>query len=321
MASLKLSDMVVENRPYNSPNSCVSEAARRLFKEIELISRREGFIPLAVKDKALVRLGGVISQEDADLFDRLFAPLGNHSADLSPDEFWHRVVEVNDAALECQEEYVAEAGWNSAVHYPVLKLALRGFWEAQGIRCYDVSSARISDSSLLPSIAANATNMQSKKVDYALVIKPDVSLAARIKRKLNTPPAKLSINHTAAQYISFKPMAISMETKCGAVGEDEAHLQLGTWAHAHFARLLQLVPKGTKMPMLPLVKIQCHEWKLMIAEQIEDNKIVIWTQEALGGTQKVSEIYKLVAGIRRLARWIDEVYRVWFVDNVLRDGL
>lgn len=105
-------------------------------------------------------------------------------------------------------------------------------------------------------------------VNYALVFQHDASLAIKIKQKLNTPPVKRSINHTDAQSTSFTPIAISMETEAAAVEEEDAHIQLGTWVHAHFARLQQLVPAGIQMPILPFIKDQDYNWKTMIAEKI-----------------------------------------------------
>lgn len=70
------------------------------------------------------------------------------------------------------------------------------------------------------------------------------------------------------------------------------------------------------MPILPLINAQGQDWRFIIAEKIEVGSIVIWMEEALDGTQKVSDISPLMAIIRRLARWTNEDYGVWLERNV-----
>ncbi|KAI4157765.1 MAG: hypothetical protein LQ342_008029 [Letrouitia transgressa] len=59
----------------------------------------------------------------------------------------------------------------------------------------------------------NNITMESKMVDYALVIEPGVEMGLRIKKKrlAETKPSKLpaSINHTAAEFMRFNPIGIN----------------------------------------------------------------------------------------------------------------
>lgn len=71
--------------------------------------------------------------------------------------------------------------------------------------------------------------MQSRMVDYALVIRPDSSLVDNIKKKLNASLiTSRSINYTTVEHVSLTLIAISMKTKCAAINEKKAHLQLAT---------------------------------------------------------------------------------------------
>jgi len=87
-------------------------------------------------------------------------------------------------AMNCRNEDVAKLEWNSAVHYPLIKLALKSFWLSKGIWFHDISIARISDTSLLSSIISKAKKVQSKMVDYAIVIRLAQDLLYRIKNML-----------------------------------------------------------------------------------------------------------------------------------------
>ncbi len=110
-------------------------------------------------------------------------------------------------------------------------------------------------------------------VDYAIVIKPsrdfssDTSrcLHSRIIEKLRPEIGVASINQTASEWVRFKLIAVNIETKRGAVEEDKAHVQLGTWITAQFARLRQLTTSDTEFPSLPVLSVQGKRWLLMIA--------------------------------------------------------
>src|SRR5580700_3061459 len=118
--------------------------------------------------------------------------------------------------------------------------------------------------------------MQSKMVDYALIISApsDTSFQQRIIHTLKTTRSS-SINHTAADYIRFTPIAISIETKRAAIDEDSANIQLGLWVCAHFARLRQLTSGAVSLPVLPLLIVQGHQWKMMIAESVNVRHVII----------------------------------------------
>jgi len=49
------------------------------------------------------------------------------------------------------------------------------------------------------------------------------------------------------------------------VEEDKAHVQLGTWITAQFARLRQISTSDTEFPSLPVLSVQGKRWLLMIA--------------------------------------------------------
>jgi hypothetical protein len=56
-------------------------------------------------------------------------------------------------------------------------------------------------------------------VDYATCLAPDIELEEKISEKLRIDFSP-SISHTRAEFIRFKPIAISIETKRPGMDED-----------------------------------------------------------------------------------------------------
>ena len=113
----------------------------------------------------------------------------------------------------------------------------------------------------------------SKMVDYALVLVPDYethkAITARIRKG-----GFLSINHTKAEYVRFKPITASIETKRPGMDEDCAKVQLGVWAAAHLERLRILCRPDAVVPILPELIVQGHDWRLKIASMTGDDNVV-----------------------------------------------
>jgi hypothetical protein len=208
-------------------------------------------------------------------------------------------------------------------------------------------------------------------VDYALVLHPNDTLDRRIRTKLLSltspttrqllPISELSINHSKAEHLRFKPIAVSIETKRALTGDEErGQVQLGVWAGAHYRKLMQLMdepadvdededdgeeglgqqgPPGSsvntagmqariqhKLPILPLVLVQGHDWKLMIASLVkgdyaegeggeQPDEVFIHGDWVMGDTRGVLGVYKLVESVRALGRWTRDVYQPWFIEH------
>jgi hypothetical protein len=218
--------------------------------------------------------------DDLCFADYDFHPdLNAHEAD---DVLWRQVLDLFESARECRTKHLPEASWNAEVHSRLLRASLSGNWRSSGIWYRDITTAKIADPSLLPTAYAGASSltMQSKMVDYALIIDPSAALGERIAATLRKE-GRSSINQTSAEHVRFAPIGVSFETKRAAVDEDEGYVQLGTWVVAHFARLRQLVRNRDRaahggiggdgevqLPVLPLVIIQGHDWKMMVAEAV-----------------------------------------------------
>jgi hypothetical protein len=100
-------------------------------------------------------------------------------------------------------------------------------------------------------------------------------------------------------YLAFDPL----ETKRGAVDQDTAYVQLGMWTAAHFAKLRQLTQdRSAALPVLPVVLVQGHEWKMMLASMKPDPRLEMLAYLSLGDTGTLSGVYRVIAAIRRLAK-------------------
>lgn len=322
LGDFKLADVRVKMIAIGTPRYSIPSGVKDLYRDLISISKGRGVIPMAVKDTALAELEDLVD-------DSNFGPSNGQDVEqlatrssLDHHGLWERVHEILDAALECKNKELAEASWNSEVHSSILRLALRGWWQSKDIWYCDITTAKIHDATLLPT-AATGAKMQSKMVDYALVLDEPPDLCRGIISTL-IAENKPSINHTTMEALRFSPIAVSIETKRGAVDEDTACVQLAVWVTAHFARLRQLTNGNgsTQLPVLPLVIVQGFEWKLMFAEvkartEKEDEQTVIHNYLRLGDTNSVLGTYQIVEAIRRLARWVEEDYKPWFKREVL----
>jgi len=301
--------------PMGVQGNKVPEEVIGLVRDLRQISKGIRVIPRAIQHK-MKDIG-----EDVDTFELMNEEGEEHltvPGILSHNALWEAAEEVWQIELDCQLRSAPEATWNSEVHCRLFRLALRGHWKSKGIWYQDVTTARISDKSLVPSVAT--TPMQSKLVDYVMTIDSSFDFRNRVVTKLSSQRFVPSINQTSAEWIRFNPIAVSIETTRGAVDQDTAYVQLGMWTAAHFAKLRQLTQdRSAALPVLPLVLVQGHEWKLMLASMKPDPRLEMLAYLPLGDTGTLSGVYRVIAAIRRLAKWIDEQYRPWFEKEVLAD--
>lgn len=111
-------------------------------------------------------------------------------------------------------------------------------------------------------------------VDYAFVITPDWDLLEKITNRLKGL-LESTINHTKAEHLRYKPIAVSFETKKPGTDGEGANVQLGVWAAAHIQRLKDLSARTAEsVPILPQVIIQGHYWHLKFASAAANGEVV-----------------------------------------------
>ena len=315
MADFQFADILVLPKPWSA--SAVPPELKDLAKDIQRITKGKGVIPEQVKEELS------IAGEDMEDVVCLDESEGNESDRSGQALFRHSVGVIQKATFECLGDNDPESSWNSEVHTRVLRLALEENKFAPEVWYKDITSARISDASLLPMDSGKGV-MQAKLVDYAIIINPstrspsaDTSLHRRIIEKLRLGKPGMGINQTHAEWVRFKPIAINIETKRGAIDDERTHVQLSTWLIAHFKRLRQLTIEPVDLPSMPVLSVQGKTWLLLIANFNADGNIYLIEDIPLGTTASILGIYQIIAALRRLVRWVHEAYRPWFEREVL----
>lgn len=318
---MQLAKVRVKNTPFGAPGRELPAGANSLYRAIRWIGMLQGVLPPAIRSLITNTVEGL----DEDMYYNISSddtedPQIHHAR-------WERVLRVLGAARECEVGDYPESAWNSEVHSRVLRIGLERH-ESTEVWYRDLTSARISERRLLPNIPGFSP--KSKMVDYGIVIQPafDSILEASIERLCREQQLD-SVNQTDPNHVRFTPIAISIETKRAAIDEDQAMLQLNTWVSAHFAKLESLVGSSAPnekvkaeakakatMPILPLLKVQGHDWQLLIAEKKRD-LILVHGKLAIGSTQSHLGVYQILAVLRRLAQWVDDEYRPWWIREIL----
>ncbi|KAL9012214.1 MAG: hypothetical protein Q9173_003008 [Seirophora scorigena] len=293
-------------------------AAQSLRNDLEALQKRKGLIEGSIRKLAQGKLGN----DDEDTLYK------GRETTLTPEETfehlqtWHKILQIEGAAEECEVEDCAEPSWNAEVHCKLLREALQGQWRSKNVWYRDITTAKIFDKELLPKIPG--LSAKSKLVDFAIMVRPQESsvLEAAMARKCSSMPFK-TINQTDASYVRNKPIAISMEVKRPAGNEDVSAVELQTWVTAHYNMLKALLyPKNAlgsfELPVLPLIQVHGHMWNLWIAEyKNANNEIIIHRRVFLGSTDRIVGIYQIIASVQRLAQWVAEEYQLWWIKAIL----
>ena len=284
---------------------------KNLWDDMEQIGLGSEVFPIAIKDKAMEVLGPR-HRHPEQYFD--FTADGtaeeNSEVDLSLLELWTRAVEIYEAALECGNKELSEPAWNDEVNSRMLKLALRGERKSKRVWYRNVTTARITDKSLLDRAPG------SKMVDYCLIIDSEKTFDTLLEETMIAKGIS-SISHSDAEYLRFNPIGVSIEVKRALIDEKEAEIQLATWVKAHYAKLRQLAPGMRTVPVLPLISIQGYLWSFMLVEMQTLTQFVIHKELTIGKIDTMLGIYQVLAAIRRLADWIVKEYKPWFSKEVL----
>lgn len=98
--------------------------------------------------------------------------------------FWHDLQKLHTAACGCHNKGSSEPEWNDEVHSQVLHLTLEFTCATSQMWYRNVTTNHIWDNSLLPtqtgSGAQSTAKMQSKMLDFAMMVKLDEKLSAAI---------------------------------------------------------------------------------------------------------------------------------------------
>ena len=185
------------------------------------------------------------------------------------------LVDVIRVADDCRRLGRHEAAWNTLVHGPLLQLALGRDRQAARVAVEPVTGVSISAPfmpawrSAAGSREAAGVNSASKRVDFALVLRPAPALATAVRAAVDgQPPGKDTVNQSTYAALQYSPVAVSIETKTASGSAEEGRTQLAVWAAAWHQRMhdfLRCLPSPPSVVPLPLLLIVEHEWRLSFA--------------------------------------------------------
>ena len=233
-----------------------------------------------------------------------------------------RAKQIWNLAKICWRKKVSESRWNSEVHCQLLRAAFMPLGEEGLISYEDITTARVSDGSLLASVAG--LGVSGKLVDYAITL-ADPLLKPRILKRLQEYLSITSyptINCTSAPHVQFEPMVIYVETKKAAGDTSNQELQIGKFCTAHFLKLRQLaLPQTPALPVLPALMVDGHNWLLTFAQWWEDSRgtrVISYSPIFIASTDNIAGIYRIIRILQQLGKWMQTSYRPWFETNALR---
>ncbi|KAH6973818.1 hypothetical protein BKA56DRAFT_620018 [Ilyonectria sp. MPI-CAGE-AT-0026] len=284
----------------DDPGSQLPVEIQQLYRDIyDLAVDRERFIP-----KGLEKIvQGLVPGVKARYFSEEDEPYDSSTVSRELET----LQEIKTDSQLCRSSNASEAAWNSDVHSPLLKTAVM---------------------SLHPPASALPSFPPCKRmVDYGIALHPQDGdpLDLSIRRALaHLPVHSHHLNQTAYGPIRFAANAVSIETKTGANGLQEARLQVGIWIAATQQEDRQgkendqdggeSSRKTELLIPVPIIIVIEHEWKLFFACDC-GNKIEIIGHVSIGDTMSLDGLFIIVAVIRRLATWIQNDFRTWLEND------
>lgn len=246
------------------------------------------------------------------------------------------LVEIWREANICEVNSHSEAAWNSEVHSPLLKAALRYCVVNQSgdTRLVKIAHTNITTAQITKSYSPYLLGTKhEKRVDFCFYLraKSRPTEDALSSAAQTSASSQCSINHTDYIALLNCPISLSIETK--RTGEDwKAGLeQMSVWLAAHWKRLNELVASDPEQAnvegddqvmFLPAIIVQGHTWILVAATQGRllpngGRETVIWTQIPIGSTEGLQGICQIITVLQRLAVWSTDTYWPWFANAVL----
>lgn len=191
---------------------------------------------------------------------------------------FRKIVELSNESSQLRR---SEAAWNSHVHMPLLT----SLAETPSVGIEDITSARIvtrfrpSFTDNIPDEASStgsySTNSNAsrptaksvhKMVDFALVLRPDATLAGMIERLTKFHHA--TVNQTAYFPLKTRPAPVFIETKTASGNGETADVQLGIWIAAWHESMRSLIKRGgvdERVITVPLIQVTEARWTVMFA--------------------------------------------------------
>ena len=342
--------------PDNTPLQQLPDDVHHLYRAVSAIQYLESVIPHKVRPDLERILGSDhvrdswfqaptagLTPEQETLAAEALAPVGQGHRrrtrrPTTRDEFavaeLDTLLAINAEAKELSCS--SEAAWNTLVHWPLLKHALSGF---RHLRIEMATTAQIAKPAMPPTQKSHHNRdlvSQGKMVDMAITLRlpyrpwdptvppADTQLMEAIRSAAvsgELADGLESVNQTMYEPVRYTPIAVSIETKTSAGDDEAAKVQLGVWVAAWHHRLEAFRrAEGIRIVTLPLLLVTGHHWQLLFACD-RGWGIEIVHEISIGDTQTLLAMYRLVAVLRALGRWVESSYRQWVEEWFLHHDL
>ncbi|KAK1774257.1 hypothetical protein QBC45DRAFT_458852, partial [Copromyces sp. CBS 386.78] len=259
------------------------------------------------------------------------------------------VLNILEAAANCEQNSHHESTWNTEVHQRVLETALRFrssnqpksnlFAQPVNFTACTTAGIGIGKPPLAP----------FQKIDFCLYIDPakvggpegeDYIKTIDAVRK-SIPDHYQSINHTDHFPPRRNPITVSIETKRSGDNWDEAGLRIAVWQAAQWNFLRWMAQGDTDgdsssssravgdmrhetrndlgLEFLPGIVIMGHEW-FLTATTNDGKSTTFWSRVQIGSTESALGVYKIICVVQYLAQWSRDVYWPWFRQTILKSN-
>jgi hypothetical protein len=160
--------------------------------------------------------------------------------------------------------------------------------------------------------------LRKSRVSYGIMLEPSPGSDGLFDRLVDLAGNHIDITHFPL--FGPTPLGISIMAQACVSNWFEGQLELANWVRAHFRHLEELVTrlghgKEYPLPALPIVRVWGGEWKVDFAYRC-CGKTVIYKGLPVGSTGTVYGCYQICAAVRRLAAWIREDLRGWWLGAV-----
>lgn len=243
------------------------------------------------------------------------------------------LLEIQEQATKSVDMERSAAAWNLDVYGPLLKPACAS---CPGVERVLITTAGIMSRWLPPtrynqpfasalsgsSVASSGNGSAATgrgMVDFALVLRPEPALERNITECIYTQSQPdWSVNHSRYGELVFNPLGVSIETKIHE-GPGHSLTHLGVWTAAWFQRAQNWVdlyhPECSRsdfgmLGAVPVVSVFRHSWNLYFVCD-RGASFGFLGPVSMGTTQDLVGLYKLLAVLRELVRWVDVDFRAW----------
>ena len=298
----------------------LSAADTSLIRHLGRISTGQGVLPRCLSDEMQALVGELSPIQPWMLAGENDDPLLSRDPHVLRYELYD-ACEILERSVRCDELEAAELAWNTDVHSPILRLALKG---QRTLQAETVSQASICRPLLPRDLSGRVVG--DKMVDFCILFanleaeEPAVWHHIRELVGKEKDEQLRTINQSTSTSLVLQPFAVAIETKATSGSELEAKAQLQSWIFAWLARMRRFLHlrgldgrvQDAIMAKLsfPVIIVNCSCWHHYLFRDTP-TAVVMYKFVRLGDTHSLLGTYQLQASLRTLATWAKGPFWTW----------